>query len=106
MLRRAMVVPVIFAALAVAGCGSSSITVKESFGSQSISIVASGDSSTIAAEKAGAPAGSVSDGDNHSGNKICESDVTDNGRSFHVVLYSTTSLPSTTCDSFKNGING
>jgi hypothetical protein len=89
--------------LAASGCGSSSasFTLKTS----AYTLVATGDANTIAAEKARMPAGSTTDGDTHTGNKICETDVNDAGRNFHVVLYSATALPSSICDTVMNGIN-
>ena len=91
-------------------CGSSTktITLTESVSGQTISLVASGDSSTIDAEKAGAAnsGGTITDGDTHTGDKICETDVNDQGKTFHVVVYSTVSLPATTCDQMKSGIGG
>jgi hypothetical protein len=110
MFRTALAIPAILATLALAGCGNASFTVKDTFkgssGTETLYLVISGDPNTIAAEKAGAPAGSASDGDTHAGSQVCETDITDKGNSFHVVAYSTTPLPSGTCDSFKNGING
>jgi ABC-type Fe3+-siderophore transport system permease subunit len=106
MFRRALVVlTALLVTLAVAGCGDQTVTIKPSAASP-IVLVASGDAAAIAFVKGASPGGSVTDGDSHSGNKICETDVSDSGHSYHVVLDSTAPLPSTSCDSFKSGING
>ena len=107
MRRLASWTAVIATLVAVTGCGTQSITAKYSQGGISISIVASGSQAAIDAAKAqiksqgtsGAGAGvTFADGDSHDGNKICETDVTDSGQTYHVVIYSNSSLiPASTC---------
>jgi hypothetical protein len=106
MLRYAALSLILLLTLALAACGSSAtITFKQSLGNGSYTVVATGDPSTIAAEKAGLPAGSVTNGDTHTGNEICQTDVNDSGRTFHIILYSTTSVPAAICNSLAEGIN-
>jgi len=100
--RLALAVPIILGTLAVSGCGGASFTLKTSV----LTFVVSGDPDIIADEKAGMPGGRTTDGDTHTGNKICETDVDEAGRNFHVVVYATTALPSSICNTLKTGING
>jgi hypothetical protein len=89
-------------ALAVTGCGSSTATVNLSLNGQPfMSMVASGDQKGIDDAKAKAQqqstgqagvAVSVVDGDQHQGNKVCETDVTDSSGTYHVVVYSSNPL--------------
>lgn len=106
MLRYAALSMVLLLTLALAACGNNAtFTFKQSIGKGYFTLVATGDPSTLAAAKAGLPAGSVTNGDTHSGNEICQTDVNDGGRTYHVVLYSTTPVPATICNSFAEGIN-
>jgi hypothetical protein len=108
MRRLAVAIPVILMTLAVSACGGSSFTLKvnSASGGNYFTLVATGDPKTIAAEKTRMPAGTTTDGDTHTGNKICETDVNDAGLTFHAVVYATTSLPGSFCNTIMNGING
>lgn len=99
--------------LGLAGCGDQSITMKMSFSGQSLSVVATGSAEAIAKAKteinaslasatsAGASVQTV-DGDQHEGNKLCETDATKDGQKYHFVVYSNSStFPASICDSMK-----
>ena len=108
-MRKLLLLPIL--ALALAGCGSSSITGKITTAGTTISIVLTGDSSAIANAKASAlsdktTGGEISDGDTHVGNKICEFDTSNDKdhKTIHVTVYSSKADPSLNamCDSIKS----
>lgn len=103
-------------AVGVAACGQSTATINVSNNGQVIiSMVVTGDQSGINSAKqqaqsggGGATQSSVVDGDQHQGNKVCETDVTQNGDTYHVVVYSTSpAVTPSFCDStLKGGSSG
>ena len=100
---------------ALAGCGNSTMTVKFTSTAGSISMVVSGSQDGMDKLKqkmsselssAGSDAGQVTtvDGDQHVGNKVCETDVTDSGSTYHVIVYgSVPGLDSSICSSIQSG---
>jgi len=88
--------------LALASCGSSTktVTLNYSNAGTTLSIVVSGDSNAIDGFKQGAAQSLASassgnsaevDGDQHTGNQVCQTDVTNSGVTLHVVVYSNSS---------------
>ena len=91
-------------ALALAGCGQSTATINISLnGQQFVSMVVTGSQASIDKAKSDATSGTgvsgvsatVVDGDQHQGNKVCETDVTNGSDTGHVVVYSSNPLVTT-----------
>ncbi len=89
-------------AIGLVGCGSSqSITINLSVSGVTLSMVASGDATGIAKAKSQIQGGlgsssaanfTVVDGDSHTGAKVCETDVSDSSGTYHIVVYSDSSV--------------
>ena len=111
-MRRALCSAVLAAVLfGLTACGDETITMSISVLGQSVSAVVTGSSDAINQAKSqintaisGLGTVQVSDGDHHQGNKVCETDVSKNNLTYHVVIYSTSPLATpTTCDTIRSG---
>lgn len=93
------------AALMLAGCGTSSLTVLIGRGGPSSSLVITSDSSAIAALQTrlttvvfnDTGGDSVLAGDHHEGTEVCSYDVNHGGHTYNVAVYG--AAPTSACDS-------
>jgi len=109
MQRIAALFATLMTCLALAGCGDKTVTMQIGASGISMSMVVTGNSDAIdkakqqAASSASGATVTVSDGDQHKGNKVCETDAKSQGNNYHVVVYSDSPLiTASVCDSIKN----
>ena len=83
--------------LLLVGCGNSAATFMTVSNGVTVSLVATSDSSAIAALKSKLPIGggvtTIHDGDDHVGNRICGFSTSKNGHSYQIDWYETGPLP-------------
>jgi hypothetical protein len=100
----------------VAACGSEKTTTVNLSGAGTLSLVLTGGESVLQSVQTEivnsfssiANGGSLSivDGDHHLGSLICQTDISNGGVSYHVALYSDTSIPSTACAQLAHDMGG
>lgn len=101
----------------IAACGSTKTTTMNLSGAGgTLSLVLTGSETTLRSVQtqfvnavssiANGASVSILDGDHHTGASICQTDIANGGASYHVAVYSNTSIPSTACAQLAHDMGG